>query len=77
MNFLKALKVFKKEKWDHSKLKIPKFFTFSIPQFLLLARNVAIFGKAENHAYIIGPCISKSLLPRTTGNRSDAYQGKS
>ena len=34
---------------------------------------IAISRKAEKRAYITDGCISKSVLPHLSGNRSDVY----
>ena len=55
LTFLNLFFSFPEKKWDHSKLKTANF-------------PVVIFCKDKDRAYLTGACISKSLLPHSTGN---------
>ena len=54
--------------------------TFKTKNFKFLTFPVAILRKAEERLtcdLLTGVCISKRILPRSIGNRSDVYRGKS
>ena len=59
LTFLNLFFSFPEKKWDHSKLKTANF-------------PVVIFCKDKDRAYLTGACISKSLLPHSTGNMTVA-----
>ena len=67
LTFLKLFFSFWEKNMGLFKTKHCKFLMFPI----------AIFCKAEKHVYTTGTCISKVILPHSTGNMSDVYQGKS